>query len=337
MMSTRDTFAMLPLVVALGACGLSLSVDESGGGTDGGPQAPRDATAQAPIDAAPTLADASSPADAAPVDAGDHCQNGRKDGDEGALDCGGSCAKKCALADSCNRTDDCADGLTCRGGLCQVPASCKELHTERPTVATGVYKLQTSTTTKVFAAQCDMTEDGGGWTLALKADGTKPTFAYFAGYWENETLLNEGQAADDVTTEAKLASYVETPFDDLLLVMTEKGKAPQKKKLSVKGTSLRSAVKGGAMTNLGRDAWLSLIQNSALQPNCNQEGLSVGNYVKVRIGIVANLENDCASPDSYVGVGGYGCVGTVVGNMACYNSTNGGDKNIPAFATIYVR
>lgn len=334
----RDTFAVVPLVVALGACGLSLSVDEADGGpdSDSGPQAPRDATAPAPIDAGPTPTDASSPADAAPVDAGDHCQNGRKDGDEGSLDCGGSCEKKCPLADSCNGTGDCEDGLTCRSGLCQIPASCKELHAERPNLPTGVYKLQTLTTTRSFAAQCDMSEDGGGWTLALKADGAKPTFAYFAGYWENETLLNEAQAADDVTTEAKLASYVETPFDDLLLVMTEKAKVPQKKKLSIKGTSLRSAVKGGAMTNLGRNGWLSLIQNSSLQPNCNQEGLSVGNFVKVRIGIVGNNENECTSPDSYLGVGGYGHLGTVVGNMAINNGANG-DKNLPAFATVYVR
>jgi len=332
-MSTRDTFALLPLVVALGACGLSITMEDA----DGGASTPDAAADSATDGAPPPVTDSSPPPDAAPVDAGDHCQNGRKDGDEGALDCGGSCEKKCPLAESCNRTADCEDGLTCRGGLCQVPASCKELHSERPNLPDGVYKLQTLPTTKVFAAQCGMSEDGGGWTLALKADGTKGTFPYFAAYWENDALLNEGQAADDGATEAKLASYVETPFDELLLVMSEKGKAPQTKKLSVKGTSLRSAIKGGAMTNLGRDAWLSLIQNSALQANCNQEGLSVGNYVKVRIGIVANVENDCASPDSYLGVGGYGCFGTVVGNMACYNSANGGDKNIPAFATVYVR
>lgn len=330
MMSTRDTFAVLPLVVALGACGLSLSIDEA----DGGAPSQRDAALPTAPDAAPPAPDGSSPIDAASEDAGDHCQNGRKDGDEGALDCGGSCATRCVLADSCNRTSDCQDGLTCRGGLCQVPASCKELHAERPSLPTGVYKLQTLSTTNIFAAQCDMSEDAGGWTLALKVDGTKANFGYFATYWENDTLFNEGQAADD-TTEAKLASYVETPFDDVLLVMTEKGKGPQKKKISLKGTSLRSAIKGGAVTNLGRDAWLSLIQNSALQANCNEEGLSVGNNVRVRIGIVANKENDCNSPNSYLGVGGSGCSSTVAGNVACYNGGN--DKNLPAFAAVYVR
>ena len=331
MMSTRDTFAVLPLVLAFGACGLSLSIDEA----DGGAPSQRDAAVPtAPPDAAPPAPTDGSllPVDAASEDAGDHCQNGRKDGDEGALDCGGSCATRCALTDTCNRTTDCQDGLTCRSGLCQVPASCKELHAERPSVPTGVYKLQTLPTSNIFAAQCDMSEDAGGWTLALKVDGTKSNFGYFATYWENDTLFNEGQPVDDTANEAMLASYVETPFDDVLLVMTEKGKGPQKKKISLKGTSLRSAIKGGAITNLGRNAWLSLIQNSALQANCNQEGLSVG---IVRIGIVGNNENDCNSPNSYLGVGGYGCSTTVAGNVACYNGGN--EKNLPAFAAVYVR
>jgi hypothetical protein len=48
--------------------------------------------------------------------------------------------------------------------------------------------------------------------------------------------------------------------------------------------------------------------SGSLQPHCNREGFNndVPGYTRVRLGIVANQENDCASPDSRLGLRGTG-------------------------------
>ncbi|MBS3132525.1 fibronectin type III domain-containing protein [Candidatus Woesearchaeota archaeon] len=45
------------------------------------------------------------------------CKNEVKDGDETDVDCGGSCARKCLLKESCEITDDCSSGY-CSEGKC---------------------------------------------------------------------------------------------------------------------------------------------------------------------------------------------------------------------------
>ena len=58
-------------------------------------------------------------------------------------------------------------------------------------------------------------------------------------------------------------------------------------------------------TNISRNGWLNLIEDSTLQPNCNKEGFNVffDDAAKARLGILANNENDCNSPDSLLGFG----------------------------------
>jgi len=49
-----------------------------------------------------------------------------------------------------------------------------------------------------------------------------------------------------------------------------------------------------------RDQWLGLMEGASLQDNCNQQGFSTS---RARLGIAANNENNCDSPDSAVGFG----------------------------------
>ena len=67
-------------------------------------------------------------------------------------------------------------------------------------------------------------------------------------------------------------------------------------------------------TNAGRAEWISLINGSQLQPNCNKEGFNVNvnvPYLKCRIGIVGNNELHCNSCDSVIGFG------IEIGNRKC--------------------
>jgi hypothetical protein len=47
-----------------------------------------------------------------------HCGDGGRNGDEGDVDCGGSCATKCQAGQTCGLNFDCASG-SCVNGVCQ--------------------------------------------------------------------------------------------------------------------------------------------------------------------------------------------------------------------------
>ena len=51
------------------------------------------------------------------------CTDGVKNGTEPAIDCGGSCARKCGATLPCSGNADCASG-TCTGNVCTTPAHC---------------------------------------------------------------------------------------------------------------------------------------------------------------------------------------------------------------------
>ena len=100
-------------------------------------------------------------------------------------------------------------------------------------------------------------------------------------------------------------------------------------------------------TTAGKNKWLSLMQYSRLQANCNKEGFNMDlpgynlAYMKVRIGIVANNENHCSSCDSCIGFGTSlrNCNGdvrkTTCGNVAICDMFY--NKNTPAFGYIFVQ
>ena len=96
-------------------------------------------------------------------------------------------------------------------------------------------------------------------------------------------------------------------------------------------------------TFLGRDKWKTLIGSAAsLQPNCNMEGYNnIGgdpHRSKARIGIIANQENECISPDSRIGFGTGGLEDdtNTCGNEATWSPDNG-DKHIKAMGYILVQ
>lgn len=237
----------------------------------------------------------------------------------------------------------CAAHERCVDGTCRPFESCATLHAAKPSLTSGVYTLDPDGAGSIasFATYCEMADDGGGWTLALKADGAKKTFVYDSPLWTNDETLNEtATSIDDV--EAKLPSFSTMPFTALRLGMLDG--ARRYIRLEVAGASLRAMFAGGSVTTTaGRAEWMKLLADPRLQTNCEAEGFNltaVATYsARARLGVFGNNEADCDSPDSYIAFGAgfvmpHMCVGAepgiVVGN---YNPASCGNTASVARAT----
>ena len=147
--------------------------------------------------------------------------------------------------------------------------------------------------------------------------------------------------------ETKLPTYWNTPFSKICLGM-KIGQENRFIAFNKTASSLFSLIADGKYhnTSLGRDTWKALIGSQAsLQTNCNREGFNVVSdygddyWPKVRIGIVANNENDCYTCDSRIGfgTGGYPDNATFCGNDANGEYTPEGAANITAMGYILVQ
>ena len=117
------------------------------------------------------------------------CDDGLLSGDESDVDCGGSCETKCADGAMCAGGSDCGSGF-CLDGACAVAASCKVIKDADADAADGVYTIDPdgdgpATARKVY---CDMTTDGGGWTMVFKVS---------SGVAGNANTLWNGPALND--------------------------------------------------------------------------------------------------------------------------------------------
>lgn len=226
-----------------------------------------------------------------------------------------------------------------RGGV----ASCAALPPGSPS---AVYTLAPDDGGPLFDAYCNMHVDGGGWTLALKADGRTATFAYDAGAWSTREPLSP-DAADLDRREAKLASFARLPVREVLVALTDLDTGNERLVvLPAEGPSLLALVTGPErVVGDRRQPWLDALPGSALQQECTMEGFNLGNdWNQLRIGVVANNEAyECESHDSRIGVGGGGCstcthcgIGPGMSGPAVGNNFKGCSA-LPAFAAVYVR
>jgi hypothetical protein len=315
-----------------------------------GPGVTRDAAPEEPwnyvLDGAPA------PVDAAPQPDAPACAVGE-------LLCGGSCIDPQTDRDHCGGTADCsgasagvacASGVPCSSGSCQPLASCLDVLEAGLSTGGGIYWLDPdgSGGSASYQAYCDMSTDGGGWTLALKADGTRTTFAHGAAAWTDFSVLN-ANAPDLDQTEAKLRSFNTVPFTQVLLQLST-GTTKTSLVVSASAASLRALFAAGTFvdipsTTVTRATWMALIPGSALQSNCNRAGFNnapgTSNH-KVRLGILGNNEGDCNTPDSHIGIGATGNAcntanpAASVGNAAGCNGDNG-TTNIASFGVLFVR
>ncbi|XP_062500506.1 uncharacterized skeletal organic matrix protein 5-like [Corticium candelabrum] len=187
----------------------------------------------------------------------------------------------------------------------------------------------------------------GGWSLIIKIDGNQQSFAYNSLLWSNkETFQPNNLDLDD--KETKLASYWTLPFTELRLGMKVDGTI-RWITYSYIASSLYSLIADGQYrgTSIGKSTWRSLLPRSSLQRNCNREGFNVRSYnsyfgsngARARLGFIANEQNDCESPDSFVGLGTsrtHTSVRNSAGNFACCIPDNG-PANIKAVGYIMAR
>ena len=110
--------------------------------------------------------------------------------------------------------------------------------------------------------------------------------------------------SDIENEEAKFSAYHNLGFNRICLGMRQNDNSKRWIEIHTGSvTSLYNHIQDGAYrsTSLAKSIWFGLVSGSWLQDNCNQQGFNV--LSKARIGIVANNENDCATPDSAVGFG----------------------------------
>jgi len=235
-------------------------------------------------------------------------------------------------------------------------ASCFHIMAQDAANGDGVYPLTDGANYDAF---CDMVTDGGGWTLIMKADGAQAQFDFDDALWENTTLLAEDTTVarnpdlivgngSGTTGESKLRSYLSVKVDELRVGFAPKTTGSRaftfvtpNIALASTAASARAVFQGGQQTvaSPARAQWLALNPAFRLQANCNLSAVNArkgsgGN--RVRIGILGNEQNDCDSPDSFVGVG-FSNTSTSAGNLATANGGGANDTNIPLHAAVLVR
>lgn len=289
----------------------------------------------------------------------------------GATCAAGACDASAAKVDPCDDANACtADsctkgtcqhapltkGATCTGGTCfsgvckadptppvTIPKSCKTIYQTDTTASSGVRWLHPTALPAPVSAHCDHTA-GGGWTLVLKTQGKNKDFAYAGKNWgekPTKSVPNPGPEAG----EALLPTYWSVPVQEIRVVMFRK-KVRREVVMNAKGASLHALIqaKKPTPTTAGLAAWKQLIIDGSLQKSCHTEGINTGTpngSGRVRIGIMGNQENNCASPDSWLGVGGIekmcgGSKGVFSGNIACYGADKG-NRWVAVPTWVYVR
>jgi hypothetical protein len=226
-------------------------------------------------------------------------------------------------------------------------SSCREIALRhKSSEKSGAYWIKPSEQGPIFKAYCDARE---GWTLIMKINGSKQTFLYDSVWWSNKMTLNEDslQIDDD---EAKFASYWTVPFTELRVGMKLHGSTRWITIIQA-GASLYSLIADGQYrsTSIGKIVWRSLLPSTSMQHHCNKEGFNVhgtgigfkaSRMSRARLGIISNQQEQCNSPDSFVGLGTssrYWGSSTSAGNSAADAQADNGEVDTQAIGYIMVR
>ncbi len=281
------------------------------------------------------------------------CSDEAVNGSETDIDCGGATCEKCELKQTCSTGNDCQSGVC--ADICVHATNCAALKSlGKPS---GGYTIDPDGDggDEPFPVWCEQEQAGGGWTMVMKVDGSKSTFVYADPKWTDPMAWMPDPDLD--RTETKLQSFSKVQANEVLVGMEAPiGQGPLTLKYiqfnpNNDPPSLASVFMAG--THLGTNnpypEWTSLVPVGSLQANCRRQGFNAqadSNQqanTRVRIGIIGNNENDCTSPNSFIGVGAspegdYCDLGytTTTGNGAVCNADKG-KQDVAGFAVVYVR
>lgn len=200
------------------------------------------------------------------------------------------------IGQPCRVDMDCAPAGICDARQCRVARSCAEVLQHIPGSEDGVYSIAPDTTAP-FSAYCDMTRDGGGWTLLLKAKGDA-TLGYSASAWTDASLLNP----TDLTTNegnAKYQSFLSLPVTTLRGELDGFRYTQDFASMTAQQIFKRPAaiIRGFPTFNAGAPNW-------STQPNCQVFGVNIPYaHTRTRFGWSANEQDDCTSNDTAIGLG----------------------------------
>jgi subtilisin-like proprotein convertase family protein len=198
--------------------------------------------------------------------------------------------------------------------------SCKDILAKNPASKDGGYYVA-GPGGKATLAFCDMTYDGGGWTLVMRM-ANNGTLGWSSGYWEDDKLFNE--AGDDkvdptLNSNAKFGAYMTVPGAEIRGCWKGGYASSQCVRWAILGNNTASQLWKGSAKNGGpmdKGTAVSIWGNDPGQPNCNGTGINnysskggYGTYSGARWGVVGNNEGDCATTDSGWGWGTYGSSG----------------------------
>ncbi|MFV8753585.1 fibrinogen-like YCDxxxxGGGW domain-containing protein [Nannocystaceae bacterium ST9] len=227
--------------------------------------------------------------------------------------------------------DDALNGDAADGCLdsCVVPNSCLELHEYDAMLGDGVYLIDPEGFDgDPFAATCDMTTDGGGWTLAMRFAPAMAQFHFYSTHWTTNSVVNELVTDPVDPSDGKFMAYNELPGDAIRGCLRNPqdmswGCKPYDLPMTTTLLDLFTTVQVGSdvtmkglyfmETQAEKVEWLTiqgrtLAQSSVPNPNYVQVGINIDDDqscydARVRFGLVLNNENSVVTLNDAAGFG----------------------------------